>query len=38
VYVVVGNVIEWARSYRRANKGDNLFHSSIVALNADTGA
>ncbi|HWZ72205.1 MAG TPA: PQQ-dependent dehydrogenase, methanol/ethanol family, partial [Casimicrobiaceae bacterium] len=38
VYFGVGNGIEWARSYRTANKGDNLFLSSIVALNADTGA
>ena len=38
VYFGVGNGIEWARSYRSANKGDNLFLSSIVALNADTGA
>jgi quinohemoprotein ethanol dehydrogenase len=38
VYFGVGNGIEWARNYRTANKGDNLFLSSIVALNADTGA
>jgi quinohemoprotein ethanol dehydrogenase len=38
VYFGVGNGLEWARSYRTANKGDNLFLSSIVALNADTGA
>ena len=38
VYFGVGNGIEWARNYRSANKGDNLFLSSIVALNADTGA
>jgi quinohemoprotein ethanol dehydrogenase len=38
VYFGVGNGIEWARKYRSANKGDNLFLSSIVALNADTGA
>jgi quinohemoprotein ethanol dehydrogenase len=38
VYFGVGNGIEWDRSYRSANKGDNLFLSSIVALNADTGA
>ena len=38
VYFGVGNGLEWARSYRSANKGDNLFLSSIVALNADTGA
>jgi quinohemoprotein ethanol dehydrogenase len=38
VYFGVGNGLEWAQSYRSANKGDNLFLSSIVALNADTGA
>jgi len=38
VYFGVGNGVEWARNYRSANKGDNLFLSSIVALNADTGA
>jgi len=37
VYFGVGNGLEWARKYRSANKGDNLFLSSIVALNADTG-
>ena len=38
VYFGVGNGVEWARNYRTASKGDNLFLSSIVALNADTGA
>ena len=38
VYFGAGNGIEWARNYRTASKGDNLFTSSIVALNADTGA
>ena len=38
VYFGVGNGIEWSQGYRSANKGDNLFLSSIVALNADTGA
>jgi alcohol dehydrogenase (cytochrome c)/quinohemoprotein ethanol dehydrogenase len=38
VYFGVGNGSEWAREYRSANKGDNLFLSSIVAVNADTGA
>jgi quinohemoprotein ethanol dehydrogenase len=38
VYFGVGNGLEWARNYRSADKGDNLFLSSIVALNADTGA
>jgi quinohemoprotein ethanol dehydrogenase len=37
VYFGVGNGVEWARNYRTASKGDNLFLSSIVALNADTG-
>jgi len=37
VYFGVGNGIEWARNYRTKSKGDNLFLSSIVALNADTG-
>jgi len=38
VYFGVGNGVEWPRGRRSANKGDNLFLSSIVALNADTGA
>ena len=38
VYFGTGNGIEWSQKYRSANKGDNLFLSSIVALNADTGA
>jgi alcohol dehydrogenase (cytochrome c)/quinohemoprotein ethanol dehydrogenase len=38
LYFGVGNGLEWARKYRSADKGDNLFLSSIVALNADTGA
>jgi alcohol dehydrogenase (cytochrome c)/quinohemoprotein ethanol dehydrogenase len=37
VYFGAGNGIEWARNYRTKSKGDNLFTSSIVALNADTG-
>ena len=37
VYFGVGNGVEWSRKFRSANKGDNLFLSSIVALNADTG-
>ena len=37
VYFGVGNGIEWARNYRTGSKGDNLFLSSIVALDADTG-
>jgi len=38
VYFGVGNGAEWNREYRSAGKGDNLFLSSIVAVNADTGA
>jgi quinohemoprotein ethanol dehydrogenase len=38
IYFGTGNGEDWARSYRSDNKGDNLFLSSIVALNADTGA
>ena len=37
IYFGVGNGLEWARAFRSANRGDNLFLSSIVALNADTG-
>jgi quinohemoprotein ethanol dehydrogenase len=38
LYFGVGNGLEWSRAKRSANKGDNLFLASIVALNADTGA
>jgi len=38
VYFGTGNGIEWDHGERSAKKGDNLFLSSIVALNADTGA
>jgi quinohemoprotein ethanol dehydrogenase len=38
VYFGVGNGLEWDHTKRSAGKGDNLFLSSIVALNADTGA
>ncbi len=38
VYFGVGNGSEWNQAYRSAGKGDNLFLSSIVAVNADTGA
>jgi quinohemoprotein ethanol dehydrogenase len=38
VYFGVGNGLEWPRARRSEDKGDNLFLSSIVALNADTGA
>src|ERR1700729_11746 len=37
VYFGVGNGLEWDRAKRSADKGDNLFLASIVALNADTG-
>jgi len=38
VYFGVGNGSEWNQHYRSAGQGDNLFLSSIVAVNADTGA
>jgi glucose dehydrogenase len=38
IYFGVGNGAEWNQGYRSASQGDNLFLSSIVALNADTGA
>jgi alcohol dehydrogenase (cytochrome c)/quinohemoprotein ethanol dehydrogenase len=38
VYFGVSNGVEWAQNYRSESKGDNLFLSSIVALNADTGS
>ncbi len=37
VYLGVGNGSPWTREIRSAGKGDNLFLSSIVALDADTG-
>jgi PQQ-dependent dehydrogenase (methanol/ethanol family) len=37
VYFGTGNGVEWNHSVRSAGQGDNLFLSSIVALNADTG-
>jgi len=37
IYFGVGNGLAWSRKYRSEDKGDNLFLSSIVALNADTG-
>jgi len=37
VYVGTGNGSPWARSLRSPGGGDNLFLSSIVALDADTG-
>jgi alcohol dehydrogenase (cytochrome c)/quinohemoprotein ethanol dehydrogenase len=37
LYFGVGNGLEWSQAMRSANKGDNLFLASIVAVNADTG-
>lgn len=37
VYIGVGNGSPWVHKYRSPGGGDNLFLSSIVALNADTG-
>lgn len=37
LYIGVGNASPWNRYVRNPGKGDNLFLSSIVALNADTG-
>ncbi|MBV1905869.1 MAG: PQQ-dependent dehydrogenase, methanol/ethanol family [Pseudomonadales bacterium] len=37
VYLGVGNGSPWTRAIRSPGGGDNLFLSSIVALNADTG-
>jgi quinohemoprotein ethanol dehydrogenase len=37
VYFGVGNGLEWDHGYRSKGQGDNLFLSSIVAINADTG-
>ncbi len=38
VYVGVGNGTPWNHKLRSGGKGDNLFLSSIVALNPETGA
>jgi alcohol dehydrogenase (cytochrome c)/quinohemoprotein ethanol dehydrogenase len=38
VYFGVGNGLEWSRTLRSADKGDNLFLDSIVAVDADTGS
>jgi quinohemoprotein ethanol dehydrogenase len=38
IYFGVSNGVEWNQAYRSAGQGDNLFLSSIVAVNADTGA
>jgi quinohemoprotein ethanol dehydrogenase len=37
VYLATGNGYPWARKFRSAGKGDNLFISSVVALDAATG-
>jgi quinohemoprotein ethanol dehydrogenase len=37
IYFGVGNGLEWNHTVRSAGKGDNLFLSSIMAVNADTG-
>ena len=37
IYFGVGNGVEWSYARRSDKKGDNLFLSSIVAVNADTG-
>lgn len=37
LYIGVGNGSPWARALRSPGGGDNLFLSSIVAVNADTG-
>jgi len=37
IYIGVGNGTEWNQRYRSSSQGDNLFLSSIVAINADTG-
>ena len=37
VYIGTGNGSPWARAIRSPGGGDNLFLSSIVAVNADTG-
>src|SRR5881394_3071528 len=38
LYIGTGNGAPWARDIRSPGGGDNLFLSSIVAVNADTGA
>ncbi|MEJ0039732.1 MAG: hypothetical protein WDO68_27445 [Gammaproteobacteria bacterium] len=37
LYLATGNGFPWNREFRSMGKGDNLFISSIVALDADTG-
>ncbi len=38
IYFGTGNGVEWNQEYRSLSKGDNLFLSSIIAINADTGS
>ena len=38
IYFGTGNGVEWNQEYRSSSKGDNLFLSSIIAINADTGS
>ena len=38
IYFGAGNGSVWNQQYRSDSQGDNLFVSSIIALNADTGA
>jgi alcohol dehydrogenase (cytochrome c)/quinohemoprotein ethanol dehydrogenase len=38
LYFGTGNGFIWSREHRSANQGDNLFSSSIIAVNADSGA
>jgi quinohemoprotein ethanol dehydrogenase len=38
IYFGAGNGSVWNQRYRSDSRGDNLFLSSIIALNADTGA
>ncbi len=37
LYFGTGNAYPWNRNFRSANRGDNLFTASIVAVDADTG-
>ena len=38
LYFGTGNGVQWDQRKRSLNKGDNLYISSIIALNADSGA
>ena len=37
IYIGTGNGTEWNQKFRSASHGDNLFLSSVIAINADTG-